>query len=291
MTGSVPWSAGSAPARLRAPPGATDSHHHIYDDRFAYDPAAALKPGNATVADYRLLQAQIGTTRNVVVQPSSYGTDNRCLLDALAGFGTAARGVAVVDESVTDAELRAMDAAGVRGVRVNIARAGGPSVASIEALARRVAPLGWHVQIHTLADAYPALAPVLAGLPVQVVIDHLGRLPQPEGLGHAAWPALRALVDTGRCWVKISGAYHDSRTGAPAYADTSAVARAWIDAAPERLVWGTDWPHPSATAGEKPLPDDAVMFDLLESWAPSEALRQRILVENPALLYGFAESD
>jgi D-galactarolactone isomerase len=284
---AAPWTAGSRAARLRLPSLATDCHIHIYDTRFPYDPEAQLKPGAATVGDYRLLQARLGTERCVVVQPSSYGTDNACLVDALDQFGADARGVAVVDASVTDKELRALDAAGVRGARFNLARPGGAMMEALEAVARRVAPLGWHLQLHTLADLWAGLEATMRRLPVPLVIDHLGRLPQPAGLSHPAWPVLRRLVDEGRAWVKISGAYHDTRTGAPDYADTGTVVRAWVEAAPERVVWGTDWPHPSATAGEKPVPDDARLLDLLGEWAPSEALRQRILVDNPAVLYGF----
>lgn len=284
----APFSAGDRAARWTAPADAADCHIHIYDSRFPFHPAAALHPAEPTVAHYRELQARIGTTRCVIVQPSSNGTDNRCLLDALRRCGGDARGIAVVGRDVTDDALREMDGLGVRGIRFNLARSGGPSHADLEHLARRVAPLGWHVQIHASGDLYPDLVPVLESLPVPVVIDHLGRLPQPAGLSHPAWPALRRLIDGGRCWVKLSAAYHDTTTGSPAYADTGAVARAWIAAAPQRLVWGTDWPHPSTTAGEKPLPDDAVLFDRLGDWAPAEALRHAILVANPVALYGFA---
>jgi D-galactarolactone isomerase len=284
---AAPWTAGSQPALLQLPSLATDCHIHIYDARFPYDPGAQLRPGAATVSDYRLLQARLGTERCVVVQPSSYGTDNACLVDALGQFGADARGVAVVDASVKDEELRALDSAGVRGARFNLARPGGAMMEALETVARRVAPLGWHLQLHTLADLWPELEPMIRRLPVPLVIDHLGRLPQPAGLSHPAWPVLRRLVDEGRAWVKISGAYHDTRTGAPDYADTGAVVKAWVEAAPERVIWGTDWPHPSATTGEKPVPDDARLLDLLGNWAPSEVLRHRILVDNPVLLYGF----
>ncbi len=285
---TAPWSGGHLPPRLKVPAGAVDCHHHIYDARFPVDPRADLRPPDATAADYRKLQLRLGTTRSVVVQPSTYGTDNRCLLDALATFGDNARGVAVVGDEIGDAELRQMDEAGVRGIRFNFARPAGPSQESLEALARRIAPLGWHVQIHALADGYPALEPVLRRLPVPVVIDHLGRLPQPLGTNHPAWPVLRRLVDSGHTWVKLSGAYQDSKIGGPDFADSSAVAVAWLQASPERLVWGTDWPYPSASAGEMPIPDDAELLDLLPVWAPSEHLRQRLLVDNPCSLYGFA---
>lgn len=266
---NAPWSAGSAYAKLYMPAGAVDCHHHIYDSRFPADPLADLQPQNATVQQYRVLQARLGVSRSVVVQPSTYGTDNRCLLDALATFGNDARGIAVVDTQVSDAQLRELDAAGVRGVRFNLARPAGATVQNLETIAKRIEPLGWHVQLHALADVYSELEPVLQRLPVTIVIDHMGRIPHPQGLAHPAWNVLRKLVEGGRTWVKLSGAYHDTKSGAPDYADTSAIARAWLDLAPEHMVWGTDWPHPSAMAGEKPLPDDAVLLDLLGVWLPS----------------------
>jgi predicted TIM-barrel fold metal-dependent hydrolase len=288
---AAPWSAGIAPARLALPRGATDAHLHIYDRRFPWHPEATLRPADATVADYRRLQKRLGTTRCVIVQPSSYGTDNRCLLAALAEFGGAARGIAVVDPAISDAELRAMDAAGIRGIRFNMTRPGGAASAAMENLATRIAPMGWHVQLHGLADAYPAMEAVLRRMPVPIVIDHLGRLPPQGWQAHPAWHLLRDLVQAGRAWVKLSGAYHDSRDGLPDYADTGSILRAWQQAAPDRVVWGTDWPHPAATAGEKPLPDDACLLDLLQDWVPSEADRHRLLVTNPAALYGFREHD
>lgn len=282
-----PWSAGTAPPRYKVPQGAVDSHHHIYDARFPTDPRADLKPEDATVAQYRQLQARLGMRRSVVVQPSSYGSDNRCLLDALAQLGQNARGIAVVDKDVSDEELRTLDLAGVRGVRFNLARPAGPSTQDIEALARRIAPLGWHVQLHALGSAYPPLEPVLARLPVPVVIDHLGRLPPGGALQHPAWAVLRRLVDGGNTWIKLSGAYHDSRDGAPDYRDAGRLARAWLEVAPERMLWGTDWPHVSAMAGEKPMPDDARLLDLFAEWTGSSAFTERVLVTNPQTLYGF----
>lgn len=284
---AIPFTAGEAPPALRAVPGAADCHHHIYDDRFPSDPRAALRPPEATVAMYRRLREHLGLSRSVVVQPSTYGTDNRCLLDALTQLGDTARGVAVVDERTDDATLRDMHEAGVRGIRFNLARPAGSPAALLEAGARRIAPMGWHVQIHAPATRVAELVPVLAGLPVPVVIDHLGRFPQPEAMRHEAWPVLRRLVDGGRAWVKLSGAYHDTRVGPPSYEDSAALARAWLAAAPERVVWGTDWPHPAATAGEKPLPDDACLLDLLADWAPSADALRRVLVDNPIALYGF----
>jgi predicted TIM-barrel fold metal-dependent hydrolase len=288
MTAVIPYTAGGRPPAFRAPPGATDGHHHIYDDRFAPDARAVLRPLAATASMYRQLRDHLGLSRSVIVQPSTYGTDNRCLVDALQQLGDAARGIAVIDAATDDGALRAMHTTGVRGIRFNLARPAGAAPQSLDVLARRVAPLGWHVQIHAPAWHLADLAPTLAALPVPVVIDHLGRFPQPDATAQAAWPVLRRLVDGGRCWVKVSGAYHDTIVGAPDYADTGALTRAWFAAAAERLVWGTDWPHPAATAGEKALPDDARLLDLLAAWAPSTEALHRVLVDNPATLYGFA---
>ncbi|MBR0648621.1 amidohydrolase family protein [Roseomonas terrae] len=288
MTARIPFTAGDAAPAFRAPPGAADCHHHIYDDRFAPDARAVLRPDAATAAMYRSLRDHLGLSRSVVVQPSTYGTDNGCLLDALRQLGDAARGVAVIDEAASNGALQEMHTAGVRGIRFNLARPAGATPQLLEVLAKRIEPLGWHVQIHAPAGTIADLASSLAALPVPVVIDHLGRFPQPDATAHPAWSVLRRLVDAGKCWVKVSGAYHDSAAGAPDYADTGALTRAWLTAAPERVVWGTDWPHPAATAGEKPLPDDARLLDLLADWAPSSATLHRVLVDNPIALYGFA---
>jgi predicted TIM-barrel fold metal-dependent hydrolase len=285
--GQVPWSSGSAPAKTRAPAGAADCHHHIYSARFKVDPNSTLRPGEASVADYRLLQKRIGTSRNVVVQPSTYGVFNDGLIEALNEFGPAARGVAVVNTSVTDDELKRLDAAGVRGVRFNLASPGGAtSMDMLEAVAKRIAPLGWHIQFFMPADLIYMARRALNELPCPAVFDHLAHLPEPQGITHPAFPVVVDLLQKGKAWLKLSGAYADSKVGPPTYADSTAVAKAYVSAAPDRLVWGSDWPHP--TEQSKTLPDDAVLFDLLAEWAPDEAVRNRILVDNPARLYGFA---
>jgi predicted TIM-barrel fold metal-dependent hydrolase len=281
----VVWSTGTERAKAKAPLGAADCHHHIYDSRFPVDPNATLKPGDATVADYRMLQKRIGTTRHVVVQPSTYGVDNRCLLDALGQFGTkTARGVAVVNTSVRDAELHALHKAGVRGIRFNIAQAGATSVEMIEPLSHRVAQLGWHIQINMTSEMILANAAIWDSLPTQIVFDHLAHLREPDGITDPTFAMVSALLKKGKAWVKLSGAYADTKVGPPTYADSTEVARAYVKLAPQRLVWGSDWPHPSER-GTKP--DDALLFDLLSQWAPDESTRRRILVDNPARLYGF----
>ena len=285
QTWAAPWSAGVEPPKLKAPPNACDCHMHIYDGRFPVAPNARMRPPDASVDAHRLVQKRIGAARIVVVTPSTYGTDNSCTLDAIAKFGSAARGVAVVDASVTDAELKRLNELGVRGVRFNLVQSGATTLDMLEPLSKRVADLGWHVQIHMLGDQVVESADLLRRLPSPIVFDHLARIPQPGGVDHPAFAAVMKLLDNGRTWVKLSGAYMDTQTGPPAYADVGKVARAYVRASPERLVWASDWPHPTEHADAKP--DDAVLFDLMLDWAPDEATRNRILVDNPAALYGF----
>ena len=281
---TVKWSAGTETPRLQAPAHATDCHQHIYDSRFPIAPGATLRPQDATVADYRALQRRIGTTRNVVVQPSTYGTDNRCMLDALRQFGSAARGVAVVDTGVSDDELARLNAAGVRGIRFNLVQTGATTIEMVAPLAARVNKLGWHVQVHALPELIVGNAALWRGLPCPVVFDHMGHPREPGGVTDPVVGLLSDLARDGRGWVKLSGVYMDSKVGPPSYADCTAVARAYLAAALARVVWGSDWPHPTEKTAK---PDDAILFDLLAEWAPEAALRTRILVQNPAGLYGF----
>ena len=282
----VPWSSGTESPKLKAPANACDCHMHIYDAKYPADPKATLKPADALVADYKLLQKRIGTSRNVVVTPSTYGTDNRVTLDAIAQIGPTARGVAVVDATVTDAELKRLNGLGIRGIRFNLVQAGATTAEMIEPLSRRVNDLGWHIQIHMKGEQIAGIEDLLLRVPSRIVFDHLGRLAQPNALDNPGFKTISKLIDKGRTWVKLSGAYQDTKVGPPTYSDTVAVARAYIKAAPERMVWASDWPHPT----EKDKPDDAVLFGLLAEWAPDEAMRTRILVQNPATLYGFPAS-
>jgi D-galactarolactone isomerase len=254
-------------------PGACDAHIHIND--------AAL------VERYRKVQVRIGTERVVVVAPRAHGTDNRVTVEAVRALGAGrARGIAVVHPTVTDAELEALHAGGIRGIRFSVhePKAGVTTIEMIEPLSRRIAALGWHAQVHMLADQIVANAAMLARLPSTIVFDHMARLPAPAGAKHGAFPIVRGLVERGRTWVKLSGPYLNSALGPPAYADVAPIARAWVAAAPDRLVWGSDWPHPTERGRE---PDDAVLFAQLADWVPDEAVRARILVDNPATLYGF----
>jgi predicted TIM-barrel fold metal-dependent hydrolase len=288
----VPNSSGSAAPKLKAPANACDCHMHIYDGaRFppARPDSQSRMQANASVAEYRLLQRRNGTTRTVIVTPAAYVTDNRITLDGIEQLGAAnTHGVAVLHPTVTDAELKALAAGGIKGIRFTVfdPNSAAVSIDMIAPLAKRVADLGWHVQIHMRADQIVENAALLQSLPTPVVFDHMGRLPQPAPLDHPAYRIIRAMLDKGRTWMKLSGAYMDTRAGAPTYSDKLAVAQAYLSAAPERMVWGSDWPHPT----EKEKPDDAALFDLIAEWAPDAALRQRILVTNPETLYGFAKA-
>lgn len=283
---SWPHSSGVARPRLAAPAGACDCHIHIYDERFPVSgPAARLQTG-ARVAEYRAIQNRLGTTRAVVVAPAPYRFDNSATLDAVAQLGLAhARAVAVISPEVSDAELTALHQGGVRGIRFTLFD---PATAVtrfdwIVPLSERVKELGWHVQLHLRGDQIVDHQALFGQIPGTMVFDHMARLPQPGALAHPAFTVLRRLIDKGRCWVKLSGAYLDSKIGPPSYGDATAIARAFIAAAPDRVVWGSDWPHPT----ERHTPDDAQLLDALCEWAPDDKQRQTILVENPAGLYDF----
>jgi D-galactarolactone isomerase len=288
----VPNSVGTAPPKLKAPRNACDAHHHIYDPaRFAMPPSKGrAAPSNGTVSDYRLLQKRIGTTRSVVVQPRNYGIDNAVTIDALKQLAPNSRGVAVVHPTITDAELKRFNDAGVRGIRFSL---GDPATAvvkldMIEPLAKRIASLGWHIQFNVDGEQIVELEDLLRRLPTPLVFAHLGHPPLPTGIEHVSHRIVRSLIDKGRTWVKLSGAYSNTKIGPPAYPEATKIAQAFVNAAPERLVWGSDWPHPGLPDNNKP--DDALLFDLMTHWAPDEATRNRVLVTNPEVLYGFPKS-
>jgi predicted TIM-barrel fold metal-dependent hydrolase len=286
---AVPNSSGTEAPRLKAPANASDCHMHIYDEaRFPMPPSQRVAPTNAAVPQYRLLQKRIGTTRVVIVTPRNYATDNRATLDAIAQLGNA-RGVAVLHPTVTDAELKRLHDGGVRGIRFSL---GDPATAvvtpdMVEPLSKRVVDLGWHVQLNMGGEQIAQMADMLRRLPSPLVFDHLGIPPLPAGIQHPSHGIIRGLIDRGRGWVKLSGAYLNSKSGPP-YPEATIIAQDFVKAAPERLVWGSDWPHPTSPGPSKP--DDALLFDLLAVWAPDEATRHRILVENPQNLYGFAKT-
>ncbi len=283
---AVKWSSGTEAPKLKAPAHATDCHHHIYDPaRFPYNPNAGLKPSPATVADYRMLQKRLGISRDVIVQPSTYGVDNRCLVDSLKQLGKSSRGIAVVNTNVTDAELKELNEAGVRGIRFNLAQGGGTTWEMIDPLVKKIMPMGWHIQIQADGAEIFAHKEILSRVPCQIVFDHLAHIPEPDGVKSPIFGMVADLMQKGKAYVKLSGFYYESKVGPPTYSDSVAVAQGYVKAAPERCVWGTDWSHPLNPENAKP--DDALLFDLLLKVAPDKATRNRILVSNPAKLYGF----
>ncbi len=270
------------------PAGATDCHMHIFGpyERYPLSPGRSYTPPEASLAAYRAMCDTIGIERTVIVQPSIYGTDNAVTLDAVDAIGRdRTRAVVVVDESFDLPALRAIAARGACGVRINAVSGNGTPLAQLEALGARLAELGWHLQLYARPAEMLALEPALARLPCPLVLDHMGgvKSDQQGGVGHPAFQALLRLLRSG-AWAKLCG-YRSATAGAP-YADVAAMARAMIEAAPDRCVWGTDWPHPSLASPEE-VPDDGVLMDALGDWAPEPAQRQAILVDNPARLYGF----
>lgn len=277
---NIPFTLGTAPPRIAVPAGAVDCHQHVYDSR------APVAPGgrpheDATPADYARLLARLGVARHVLVQPSTYGFDNSLHLAVLREAGPArARMVAVVPPDAPLAELRAMEAAGVVGARANLVQGIPLTPADVAPLGRRLAELGWHLQIFATAEMIADLAPVLRALPCEVVFDHFAQLPQAGWERHPAWGVVAGLLEAGRGWVKLSSPYSLDQGDPLAVGD---LARALARLAPSRCVWGTNWPHPNAAT----LPDDAALLDALAEWAPDEQARHAILVDNPARLYRF----
>lgn len=270
---------------LRVPQNSCDSHIHIMDARFPAAPGSIVGAG-MDVASYRKVQAQLGTRRVVIVQPKVYGTNNDCILDAVSQFGGQARGIAVIHPTVSEQALSAQNAGGIRGVRFSVwsAKDAVVSIDMLEPVAQRIREYGWHVQLHMHGDQIVEHEALLKRLQVPIVFDHMGRLPPELGAKHPAFKIICDLIHADRAWVKLAGAYLNTRTGAP-YDDATEIARAFVQQAPERLVWGSDWPH---TTEKENKPNDLGLLELLLKWAPDEQTRSKILVSNPAALYGFS---
>jgi D-galactarolactone isomerase len=269
------------------PAGSCDTHMHVYDARYPAAPSALLRPPDALVADYRRFRASFGLDRVVVVQPTTYGLDNRCQLDAVAEFGDAARAIVVVDADTNADELRRLDRLGARGARFHMLAGGAVGWDDLPIVASRIADLGWHVQLQLDGRELPHRLPVLAALPTPLVIDHVGRFTPPVAPGHPAFVALLNLLETGRTWVKLSAPYESTLDGAPAFPTVTALAHALVTAHPERMLWASNWPHPGQ---REPITDDELARLLLD-WLPDPAVRRRVLVTNPAELYRFPPPD
>lgn len=271
--------------RLVAPPGACETHSHIYGPKERYPHHPGRTPDLiADVPAFEAMLARIGFERAVIVQPSLYRFDNRATLDAIATMGLhRTRGVAVCRPEVSLAELQALHEQGIRGLRFFLL-VDDVGLDVIEPMAGKCAELGWHVIVQGRGEWLQDAVPVLRKLPCPVVIDHLGRTPAKAGVAHPGFRALLEFVESGNCWVKISAPYLSSDTGPP-YADVAPRVQALVAARPDRLLWAANWPHPNSPLDAKP--DEADCLDPLLEWAPDETTRRLILADNPAELYGF----
>ena len=291
----------ATPVRFDVPAGACDCHTHIFGDsrRFPFAPERVYTPERASIEEMRRLQRALHLNRVVIVQPSVYGSDNACTLDAIKQLGAGARGVAVIDDKTSDTALDEMGRSGIRGIRINLETAGqtDPAVGGqrLRAAIGRVKDRNWHIQVYTRLSVIDRLADQISASPVPIVIDHFGGAQASLGIRQPGFEPLVNLVRAGSAYVKISGSYRSS-IQPPDYPDVAPLAKALIAANPRRILWGTDWPHPDSAqvAGRKatdvaPLLqiDDGRVFNQLAVWAPDAALRKIILVENPAKLYGF----
>ena len=272
--------------RVKFPAGATDCHAHVFGPQARYPllPATHFVPHVCVWQDYREMLRSIGCQRAVLVQPSVYGTDNTAIEEALAQSDIEMRAVAVVSPDIADGELERLHGLGFRGIRINTASwTQGLNLADARGLAERIRHLGWHLQFYANFREQPEVEDILAALPVPIVIDHFGRILTSEGTAAPAFQSVLRLLRRDHCHAKLIGPYFISDQF-PAYRDIAPFARAMVEAAPDRVLWGTDWPH--ASAREK-MQDDGDLADMLEEWVPDEKARHKVLVSNPARLYGF----
>jgi predicted TIM-barrel fold metal-dependent hydrolase len=291
----------STPVRFAVPDGACDCHTHVFGDpqRFPFAAGRTYTPEPASVAEMQALHRALHTTRVVVVQPSVYGTDNACTLDALKQLGPDARGIAVIDEGTPDAVLDDMEGQGIRGIRINMAtaRQTDPDVGRrrFDAAVARMRNRKWHIQIYTQLSVIQAMQKELAASPVPVVFDHFGGAQAALGMRQSGFDVLLDLVRSGQAYVKLSAPYRGSMKP-PDYGDIAPLAKAFVTANINRVLWGTDWPHPDTSQGPGRKPtdisplrqvDDGRVFNQFSRWVVSAAERRTILVDNPQRLYGF----
>jgi predicted TIM-barrel fold metal-dependent hydrolase len=271
--------------RFTPPPGATDTHFHIFgpEERYPMAKERRFTPPDVSAEEYTHMLRTLGLSRAVLVQPSTYGTDNRRQLDAARAMDFPTRTIVVVAADVTDRELDELYSAGARGVRFNPSQPGSLPLSEIERYAERLDTLGWHIQLMFSPAHIIEMAPRLTKLRCDFVIDHIGDIQAADGVAQPAFQALLQLLEGGRCWVKLSAGYHGSQE-LPPYRDMFPLVHALVKARPDRLLWGSDWPHVNIP---EPMPNSTEFLDLMLDWVPDEATRNRILVDNPARLYGF----
>jgi len=273
-------------ANLRVPAGAVDCHTHVFATGYPLSPNRGYTPPDSTLDDMLQMHSMLGIERVVFTQPSVYGIDNSAILDAMARIAHRARAVVAVAASISDSELSDLDALGARGIRLNLDNVGGMPVElrDLPALASRVAQFGWHVEFLFAGHDLPELAPMLRALTAPITIGHFGYMPAAQGVSYPPFQTLLALVAEGNTWVKLSGPNRLGVGDLPPWPEVIPLASALIEANPDRMLWATDWPHPNKYRDQ---PNDADLLEQLELWAPDEAMRHRILVDNPATLYRF----
>jgi 2-pyrone-4,6-dicarboxylate lactonase len=278
----MPAAASPPKPHFVAPAGACDAHCHVFgpEQRFPYAPGQGYYPPPSPREALLALHAAMGLSRGVIVQGAEYAFDNGIVLDAIAAAPERYRGIAVLDPQASDAELERLHRGGVRGVRLSLLHGASGDPATWQRLATRIRPLGWHLELHLQPADIIRFSDAIAALPLPVVIDHIARIPAAGGISQPAFQALLELVRRDNGWVKISGL---ERITAPPYAAVVPLAKALLAAAPQRIVWGSDFPHPKLDY----RPDDAALLDLIPLFAPDAADRQRLLVDNPARLYDF----
>lgn len=280
------WTLEPSKPRYMPPPGAVDAHCHVFGPmaQFPFSPKAKYLPQDAGPDALFALRETLGFSRNIIVQASCHGTDNRATLNAIAVSNGTCRGVAVVDPAITDVELDALHAGGIRGVRFNFLKRlvdEAPKDKFLD-VAHRIARLGWHVVVYFEADILEEMRPFLAAIPVPVVIDHMGRPDVRQGPDGADMTAFRGLLDSrDDIWTKVTCPDRLDPAGPP-YADFVRSVRPLVEAYPDRMLWGTDWPHPNM---ESVLPDDGALVDVIPQIAPTAELRHKLLVDNPMRLY------
>jgi 2-pyrone-4,6-dicarboxylate lactonase len=282
------WMATPSKPKLKLPVGACDAHVHVFGPRarFPFAEGRSYTPSDAPKDLLFKLHEQLGIQHCVIVQPACHGFDNSVTADAIAATGGSYKGVGLVPLTISDAELRRLDAAGLCGARFHYMGhlASGPRIDEVITFAKRLAGFGWHLQIHMEASLIADLAPALRRSPVPVVVDHMGRLDASLGMDQPAFKALLTLLNDKNVWVKVSGADRVTREGPP-YRDAVQFARRLVTEFGDRCVWGTDWPHPNH---QGPIPDDGTLVDVLAEIAPSDSARRTILVDNPQRFYRFA---
>ena len=287
------------PIQFDVPERACDCHVHVFGDpgRFPFAASRTYTPESASAAELLAIHRALHISRVVIVQPSVYGTDNSCTLDAMKQYGSAARGIEVLPSATRSTTLDNMERAGIRGVRINLGTAGNTNLDEarhrLKSAIQQIRDRKWHVQVYAALPVIAGLSDIVLASPVPVVFDHFGGAQGAAGLKQPGFDKLLKLVGTGKGYVKISGAYRAS-INTPDYSDAGPLARALITANPQRILWGSDWPHPDTRSGREPNDvspllrvDDGHLLNLLATWVPDAALRHTILVDNPATLYAF----